>query len=380
MKNKDVDLIKDADCVNCTACKYICPVNCIEMSINEEGFSRPVIDYNICIKCGRCYQTCPSVHISSQKKKPAVLAMINRENEVRMKSSSGGVFYNLARWIINQEGLVCAASLNQNGVLKHIIINNIEDIEKCTKSKYVESALNDVYIEIKKNLDGQKKILFVGTPCQVYGLQCFLGKEYEQLYLVDLVCHGVPSPKVWAEYLEDMEKEKQSSILDVSFRDMSIDGWKNFGMRIKFANGEEYVDTQDQNWFMFGFLQGYINRKSCYQCKYKGLNRRSDITLADFWGVDDYIKRFNDNKGTSLVYVNSNKGIEIIKAVREEFFIRKITVKDFKNINTAYISSSQNIENRDYFFKKYSQKKRAKDILRLKFRKELQNARRKQGK
>ncbi len=367
---KTIEFVEEEQCVGCTACKNICPGKCISMVKNLEGFSVPKINSADCFHCGKCYETCPVINVKERRVKPVILGMINKCAEIRNESSSGGVFYELARAIISEGGIVCAASLSEENItVKHVFIDRVEEIGLCTKSKYVESDLQDVYIRIQAYLKKGKKVLFVGTPCQVYGLSVFLDRDYENLFLVDLFCHGVPSPAVWDEFIDYMQQKYNSRISAVSFRDMSISGWKNFGMRILFENGAEYVDTQDKNPFMFGFLEGYINRQCCYKCRFKKRNRKSDLTLGDFWSVDKYIDKFNDNRGTSLVLVNSKKGVKLIKSVRTSFYIKRESSTDIGKINSAYSMSVSNIKNREYFFKKFLKGMKSVNILIIEMKK-----------
>lgn len=363
MKDKNITEISHDKCVGCTACVNACPKHCIEMKIDEEGFSYPSINLEQCINCGLCYKSCPSVSVKRQEKYPRALGMINRSKKIRKESSSGGVFYSLAHQIIASGGVVCGATIDEKMYVKHILIDDINRIDELTKSKYVQSDLGNCYSLIRENLGRGRKVLFVGTPCQVYGLHTFLSKDYEELFLVDLICHGVPSPQIWHEFVEDMERQRSSTCKKISFRDKTLEGWKNFGMKIEFADCPEYIDTQKQNPFMFGFLKGFIDRKCCYDCQFKGLNRYSDLTIGDFWSVDEHAKRFNDNIGTSLVYVNTIKGKTLIQAIRNEFYIRKIEEKKFLTLNIAYEKSSLSLENREKFYRKYSRNKNAIDIL-----------------
>lgn len=366
---KTIKEISDAKCVGCTACKSICPMHCIEMKDNAEGFLVPDIAEERCVHCGKCYRVCPTGNVQKKKRKSVVLGMINRNFRIRNVSSSGGVFYELAKAILFGGGVVCGSFLDEDMYVRHIIIDTHDEIELLTKSKYVQSDLGSSFAKIKKYLDMGRSVLFVGTPCQVQGLGSFLGRRFDNLYLVDLVCHGVPSPKVWEQFVQKLEEQHQSKCLSVSFRDITIDGWKNFGMKVEFANGDESIDTQDKNIYMFGFLNGYTVRKCCFECQFKGNNRNSDITIGDFWSVDHYLKHFNDNKGTSLVYINTDKGFKIIKQIRENFYVKKVDYQNIDEINTAYLKCVESMKNRNIFFKKFIKGEKACEILTLEYKK-----------
>lgn len=368
MKCRNINEIRHEKCVGCTACINACPKHCIKMKMDEEGFLYPIINDNECINCGVCYKSCPTVSVRKQKKLPIILGMINHSMKIRKNSSSGGIFFNLAEWIIESGGCVCAATIDKKMYVKHIMIEDTDRIDQLTKSKYVQSDLGNCYSLIRKHLEQGREVLFVGTPCQVYGLRTFLNKEYNNLFLVDLVCHGVPSPKIWSEFVENIEEQRNSKCDSISFRNKTLEGWKNFGMEIKFSNGEIYIDTQKQNPFMFGFLKGYIDRKCCYSCQFKGMNRCSDLTIGDFWTVDEYLDNFNDNKGTSLVYVNTIKGKNMINQIRNDFYIRRVNERKFEIINNAYEQCSLNIKSRDKFFKRYIHGRKAVEFLNTEMR------------
>lgn len=368
MKHKNIKDISHDICVGCTACVNACPKHCIKMEMNKEGFLYPVIDVEQCINCGICYKSCPTVSVKKQERYPRAIGMINRSKRIRMASSSGGVFYSLAQALIEAGGVVCAATIDDGAYVKHIMIDSVNQIDEVAKSKYVQSDLGNCYSLIQNLLEKEKKVLFVGTPCQVYGLYTFLRKDYENLFLVDLICHGVPSPKIWHEFVEDKEIQRNAECKYISFRDQTIEGWKNFGMKIEFSDGTKYIDTQKQNAYMFGFLRGFIDRRCCYDCQFKGLNRCSDLTLGDFWAVDSYIECFNDNAGTSLVYVNTKRGQRLIEVVRKKFYIKKIEEKRFWLLNNAYANSNLNMDNREKFYKKYFRNNNAIDILSTEMR------------
>lgn len=363
MKYKNIREISHERCVGCTACVNACPKHCIKMTVDQEGFAYPVINMEQCVNCGICYRSCPTISVKRQKTYPRVLGMINRSKKIRKDSSSGGVFYSLAQFVLQSGGVVCGATLDEKMLVKHIIIQKNDQIDKLTRSKYVQSDLTNCYSLIQKLLAHDTKVLFVGTPCQVYGLHTFLNEEYENLFAVDLICHGVPSPQIWYEFVKYIEKERDAKCHDISFRDKTLEGWKNFGMKIEFSDGSEYIDTQKQNSFMFGFLKGFIDRRCCYECQFKGLNRCSDLTIGDFWSVDHYVEHFNDNMGTSIVYVNTSRGQRLIKGVRDKFYIKKIEEEKFWTLNRAYGQSTLDIKNREKFFKKYLRNNKAVDIL-----------------
>ena len=315
-------------CTGCGACSVICPKQCISMKKNDEGFLYPVIDYHKCIHCGNCQRKCPVKNkYKEDNKEPETYACMNKDDHIRMMSSSGGIFTLLAEKIIKDGGFVYGAAFDQNFVLKHKMIKNIKEIEKLRGSKYVQSDINDTYQSIKNNLLDGKKVLFSGTPCQIGGLYAVLGKNYDNLITVDLACHGVASPKVWEEYVKYREKKSGKYITNISFRDKRS-GWKKYSVTFKFSDGTEYSKPLTEDLYMRGFLSHIFFRKSCTNCSFKNIHRQSDLTLADYWGIEkDYPKK-NDNKGVSLVMIHSEKGKQIFS---ELYNSMDVFLVDYKN-------------------------------------------------
>ena len=328
--------IKDkSKCSGCHSCMNICPKNCIKMKVDEEGFWYPEVDKEKCIECGICKKRCPILNDMSIENKPKAYACYNLDEEIRKESSSGGIFTLLASYIIDNGGIVYGAAFNQNFEVEHIRVTDKQDLSKLRGSKYVQSKLGSTYSKIKVYLEQGKLVYFSGTPCQIDGLLCFLNKKYDNLICQDIVCHGVPSPKVWKHYLKQFNLEKNAKIM---FRDKST-GWDSYSFTIKQKN--KFTQLSSNNEYMKVFLKDLCLRPSCYDCHSKSLHRNSDITLADFWGIKKVCPEMYDNKGTSLVFINSKKGQEIFNEIISDIKYQEVDINEaIKNNTSSYKSVS----------------------------------------
>lgn len=309
--------IKDKhNCCGCSACAQKCPKQCISMQEDEEGFLYPNVEHENCIECGLCEQVCPVIHQNEPRRPLKVYAAINPDEEVRMKSSSGGIFSMLAEQTISNGGVVFGARFNDQWEVIHDYTETIEGLEAFRGSKYVQSTIGNNYKKAEEVLKQNREVLFSGTPCQIAGLKKFLQKEYENLFCVDVACHSVPSPLVWRDYLDHITSQKHFKITDIksiSFRNKKT-GWKRYSIVIKDKEGASlYDDVYKKNIYMQGFLKDIYSRPSCFQCPTKGKESNSDLTIADYWGITQVHPQLDDNKGTGLILVNSRKGLNIIK-------------------------------------------------------------------
>lgn len=280
------------------------------MASDEEGFLYPKLDETSCVHCDLCEKVCPMLNPRHPKSPKAVYASINPNENTRIKSSSGGVFYLLASKTIQQGGVVFGACFDTKWIVRHDCTETLEDLEKFLGSKYVQSEIGDCYYRTEKYLKEGRKVLFSGTACQIAGLLCFLKQPYDNLITVDVLCHGVPSPLIWRDYLEyecNRHQVKLADITNVSFRDKQI-GWRRFGMSIKSQEKLLVSEPLDQNVYLKGFLHDLYLRPSCYQCQFRCGKCHSDITIADFWGIWNHHPQWDDDKGTSLVLINSEQG------------------------------------------------------------------------
>ena len=344
------NVINIKKCTGCMACKNICPKEAINIEISRDGFMYPQIDRDKCINCGLCKKVCPIINkLNNNENITEVYGCKNKNEEIRMKSSSGGIFSLIAEQILNQNGIVFGARFNENLQVVHDYIECIEDLEQFRGSKYVQSQINDTYKKVKNFLSQNRKVLFTGTPCQVEGLMGYLGKEYENLYTQDVICHGVPSPKVWEKYLEYKKEQIGEYPENVTFRKKELLGWSNFQVCYKYSNSEENIHHANDP-FMKIFLRNFILRKSCYDCQFKKIKRNSDITIADFWGINEVVPEFNDEKGVSTILINSKKGKKIFEDIKEKIEFVEINIEDVVKHNSPICKSVDYNNERDNFF------------------------------
>lgn len=312
--------IEKRDCCGCSACANICPHGAIEMVENSEGFLYPEIDQSKCVNCGLCKKTCPILNkINDNFKTPDCYAAM-ADDEIRKVSSSGGAFSIIAEYILNKNGYICGCTFDLDELkAKHIIINSKEELYKLRGSKYLQSDIGNIYQEVKKILDNDNYLLFSGTPCQVAGLKSFLRKTYEKLLTVDILCHGVPSSKVYIKYLNELKNANDEKFLEVNFKDKSISWISNWAKITTKTNKNTYSKLQTEDNYMQLFLSNISLRQNCTDCKYCTTQREGDFTIADFWGIDNYDKNLNDGKGTSLVLVNNKKAQSVYSEIQNKF-------------------------------------------------------------
>lgn len=344
-----IEIKSKEDCCGCYACYNICPKQCITMKIDNEGFWYPNIDKNECINCNLCEKVCPIINpVKRVDSKKIAYASMNKDEQVRMKSSSGGIFSILAEYIIKNNGVVYGAGFDEDFNIKHKRILYSTDLDLLRGSKYVQSSIGDIYKQVKNDLENNNPVLFTGTPCQVEGLRSYLRKEYVNLITMDFICHGVPSPLVWEKYLKKMKKSKQENIKNIYFRNKDI-GWKLFSLKIIFDK-RIYSNDLNNDLFMKGFLQDVYLRPSCYNCKFKKINRISDITVADFWGIGNILPKMDDDKGTSLIVIHSEKGKQLFDKLSEKMILNEVNLNEAIKYNPSMISSVKYNEKRNEFF------------------------------
>ena len=347
-------------CCGCGACLNVCPKNAISFREDAEGFAYPSVDEGKCIDCSLCVKVCPVLSPDVERLPLKVYAAKNRDLQERIQSSSGGMFLPLAREVLRQGGQVFGVEFSEDfRSARHACASDADGVKRFSGSKYIQSDTGRTYSMTKMFLENGVPVLYSGTPCQIAGLRKFLRKDYENLYTVDLVCHGVPSPGIWRRYMDETAPEGTAS---VNFRD-KVTGWKRFSLVMKDSSGKVlFSQREDENVFMDGFLKNLYLRPSCYRCPARKGRSGSDLTIADYWHLKKTLPDFDDNTGVGLVLVNTAKGARLFDSV------------DFERVETPYAPASAGnpaIENdfrplkgREAFFRKAARAKRIVPLIR----------------
>lgn len=332
------------------------------MHEDKEGFLYPMVDKSVCIDCGLCNKVCPIINPFEPKQPLEVLAARNKNDEQRLQSSSGGLFILLAKYIIGQNGIVFGAGFDKNWEVEHGYAETLDELLPLMRSKYVQSRIADAYKEAEKFLKQGRRVMFVGTSCQITGLKKYLRKEYDNLLAVDFICHGVPSPGIWRQYLQEIRSKHNEAtekniishrslkstpiITGINFRCKQNEGytWKKFGFVVNAK--ESSTDNQNtvilsesfsKNLFMKGFLSNLYLRPSCYHCVAKNGASGSDLTIGDFWGIQNYHPEFDDDQGTNIVFVHSPKGKMFLEALSTQLETIRSSIVEGTVSNPSYL-------------------------------------------
>lgn len=309
-----INITEKSNCCGCCACGDKCPKQAISFKTDAEGFWYPEVVNEKCIDCHLCEKVCPLLNLNQfQSKEPKTSFYAINNNEVeRDNSSSGGIFIMLMKKTIKEGGVVFGATYDEEWMVHHTSADDLQDALKFQGSKYVQSKAEGCYNDVWKELKDGRRVLFAGTACQIAALKCFLDKEYDNLVTIDVVCHGVPSPGIWRNYLSELKTNKE--IIAINFRDKST-GWRNYSLTVHFSDGSELKESHYKNLYMQGFLHDLYLRPSCHNCKFKEGKCGSDITLGDFWGIEKVRSEVDDDQGVSLVLANTPKGDHLIKTI-----------------------------------------------------------------
>lgn len=350
-----IDIKRKEDCCGCNACGDICPKDAISYHTDNEGFWYPQIDKRKCINCGLCNKVCPiETECKSRKNnisKPECYATEHKSIEVIFNSTTGGMFTALAECMYAQKGYVGGAIHNDDFSVSHFISNNRNDLLKLRRSKDLQSNAEGFHKKVKTLLDQGEKVLACGVPCQIAGLLNYLGKDYENLITVDLICAGVNSPKVWRKYLDYIEDMNGSKIIWTENKSKEY-GWNKLTQKFVFENGEEYFDTDKTSLFTHGYIVSHLYcRPSCYECNFKGFPRIADITIGDFWGITKHTNNHSSNMGTNLVMINSEKGKSYFDKIKKRVNYEQTPIEWAISGNPALLNSISKLsDKREAFF------------------------------
>ena len=348
------------NCTGCAACANVCPVGAIEMRANAEGFLYPFINQDKCINCGLCARTCPVLNKKNDNNPKPVCYIGMAKNAIRAKSSSGGIFSVLAQYFLDRGGLVCGAAWNtESRCVEHIVISTIDDLPKLQSSKYLQSDTKRVYTEIKQALQNGKTVLFTGTPCQNAAVRAVCG-NHENLYCVDIICHGTPSPKVYRKYLAELKLD--GDFIKTDFRD-KVNGWKSALTITTTTTNTTLSAPADKDDYMLAFLKNLSLRKSCGKCPFNRLPRMGDLTIGDFWGIE---RKYDDLRGTCVVLANNNRGEKLLSEIKHKLKLLKAT--DLQSAlpgNPCIFESTSENPLREQFFKNLDKKTLHKNVSEL---------------
>lgn len=338
------------NCCGCEACVQACPKECISFDEDTEGFRYPKVDTSLCVECGTCEKVCPILTPYEKRRPQKQIAAINPDETIRKQSSSGGIFTMLAERVIHEGGIVYGVRFDENWQAVFGHTETTEGLAAFRGSKYIQARVGNVFLEVSEFLKSGRKVLFIGTPCQVAALRHFLHHEYDNLFLVDFICHGVPSPKVWRMYIDEVTQNSVSAIRDVQFRNKK-QGWKRFNFNLTYNKlGQQYniSSCHKKNHYMRIFENDVILRPSCHNCKAKGGRSGSDLSIADFWGIWKLNSEMDDDRGTSLVMVHTDKGKDHITALQLKTW--EAQYDDVIRFNKAVEHCAKEHPKRSWFF------------------------------
>ena len=360
-----IDKSNREKCCGCTACMNICPTNAIEMKEDEEGFLYPIVNKDKCINCHLCEKVCPVINTKINKKEPKAYAIRTRDENVLRTSTSGGFFTPLAEYVLANNGIVFGVSYGKDLRVEHVKIDkkNADKIDLLRGSKYVQSYLGTTFKEVKNLLDSNKLVLFTGTPCQLQGLNNFLGKHYDNLITMDLICHGVPSPKLWELYVNYQQKKNKSKIRKVHFRNKTY-GYHSGTMKLEFDNKKKYYGSARVDYMLKSFFTEISSRPACYECAFKNRKHICDFTVFDCWHISDLAKEVkDDDKGYTNVFVNTDKGKVILEKIEDKMLIYEVDIDKAISLDGPMVEKSAiPNKNRKEFYKNLNEEGLEKTI------------------
>lgn len=351
MMEKTISIV-GKQCFGCAGCMSICPQNCIQMMYNEEGFLYPSIDSDSCVQCGLCYKKCPVVtdDILREQFGEETWAVISKDKEILLQSSSGGFFSTIAGFVLENGGSVYGAAFSDDFLkVEHVRVERIEDLSRLRGSKYIQSDMHECYEKVKDDLTRSKQVLFTGTPCQIGALKSIVGED-NNLICVDVICHGTPSVSLWKAYLQEIERKTEGKAIQINLRDKTM-GWKDFCVSIRTENEKKYTCSMHNDPFMRLFLRNFSLRESCYKCRIKEKGSLADITMGDYWGVDAVHPEIDSHDGVSLVILHNEKGEKLFEAIKHRIDSFPTDYYQALLHNSAYLKSVKRPIERDSFYR-----------------------------
>lgn len=352
-------------CCGCGACYSCCPQKCISLRVDNEGFLYPFVNEAECIDCNLCKKVCPMLQSrTNDTPNLEVYIAYASDKDIRKNSSSGGMFSLFAEYVIRENGVVIGAAFDEQFTVHHVVVESIDDLSVLRGSKYMQSRIENTYQITKNFLESGRKVLFTGTPCQIEGLNYYLGNNYDNLITVDILCHGVSSPLVWKKYLSEQEKKYGANAQEIIFRHKKY-GWKKYAVLLKFFNGNACLNIFSEDSYMRLFLSNICLRPSCHACPFKNLHRNSDISIGDCWGVQAHSPEMDDDLGTSVVLIHSLKGCNVFEYVSDRIVKKQINIDTVLPPTADSRKSVSAHRNREKFFKQLNQEKSIEQLLKL---------------
>lgn len=346
-----VDIVDKNSCCGCGACGQICPYRAIEMVYNVEGFYAPQINTKKCVECGLCERVCSCINKLDKNCIMYVYGAKHINSQIQSTSQSGGAFMGIAELIIEDNGVVYGAAIGDDFITKHIRIVDKEKLKELQGTKYVQSKLENTYKNIASDLNDGKKVMFSGLPCQAAGLKQYISKlkiATNNLYICELLCYGVPSPKVFSDWLICIQKSYKDNLRYISFRDRKKD-WGKGKEKYEFVSGQS-VESSLYTSLYFGHL---IDRQSCHNCKFRGIERVGDITIGDFWGIEEVDEDFYDKRGVSVILINTEKGNKVYKRLSDKMIMKEYTIDNVISKQPSLYKHKIVAKDREKFWREY---------------------------
>lgn len=347
-----IDKILEKQCTGCKLCADLCPTGAITYRTDEYGFDYPIVDYSKCISCKKCVVKCPglSEYTNENYKAPEVYAAWLKDVNMRLYSTSGGVYYALARKVLEECGVVIACKFTSDWKhAEHVVVESLDELLPTVRSKYFQSETAGIYRKVKNIIDSGKKVLFCGTPCQSVAMQQYLGGYSENLITMDFICRGNNSQKAYQAFIEELEERYKAPVKSVQFKNKR-NGWTSLGVLIEFENGDEYYDTRENSYWTLGYIRNNLYmRPVCHECKFRTIPRKSDFTVGDFWGITNAGSEDTFN-GISVLFVNSIRAKEMLEGLQDTLYYEKHSLEEAIKGNPCILTSPKEGVMREKFF------------------------------